>query len=410
MLNSIKRFLLHLHPPRVEINAIKLNRTFGLGGMSVFLVSLLALTGILLRFVYVPDAEKAYRSIELLNHFNSAGRLIRNIHYWSATILCLFSVLHLLRVLFSQAIYFERKKNWYYGLVLMFLVFAFCFTGYLLPWDQVSYWAVTVVANVLRYFPVIGDALASFLLDGRFVSEHSLLRFYHLHTGVLPVLLFMVLSIHIWLVRKAKGVAIPQEQKGQLVNTSPHLVYKELVALLILIIAITTLSIFFNAPLSTPANLDRVPEIITAPWYFAGMQELLLHIHPLVGGILLPIAFLIFLIVVPKMGLDEVKVGVWFNGSRQLKKLYALALIFSVLLTVLLVVLSDAIIKDSFNVIWGTVFMVSVYFVTVSGFLIFLLRNLNRSMLSISMIVFVLFTGSYITLTIIGLLRDAQII
>ena len=260
--------------------------------------SLLALTGILLRFVYVPDAEKAYRSIELLNHFNSAGRLIRNIHYWSATILCLFSVLHLLRVLFSQAIYFERKKNWYYGLVLMFLVFAFCFTGYLLPWDQVSYWAVTVVANVLRYFPVIGDALASFLLDGRFVSEHSLLRFYHLHTGVLPVLLFMVLSIHIWLVRKAKGVAIPQEQKGQLVNTSPHLVYKELVALLILIIAITTLSIFFNAPLSTPANLDRVPEIITAPWYFAGMQELLLHIHPLVGGILLPIAFLIFLIVV----------------------------------------------------------------------------------------------------------------
>ena len=139
MRNAIfTNFLIHLHPKTVNEQALKYTRTFGLGGINAMLFIILALTGLLLRFWYIPTPDHAYDSIVLLQNNSLFGSLLRNIHHWSAMFMVITAFLHLLRVFYSQSIYYERKRNWYYGLILFSIVLAFNFTGYLLPWDQLS--------------------------------------------------------------------------------------------------------------------------------------------------------------------------------------------------------------------------------------------------------------------------------
>lgn len=337
---SFTKFFLHLHPKRIDQRAIKFNRTFGLGGIAALLILILFFTGLLLKFIYVPSAQGAYDSIKLLQEEFIFGQFLRNLHYWSALFLMTVAFLHLIRVFYSVAIFNERRKNWVYGIVLMFFVASSNFTGYLLPWDQLAFWAVTIMTNMLSYIPLIGEGVANALRDGSMVTEKTLLRFYHFHTGLLPILLIFFMSIHFWLVRKARGVALPTIPDPQRVDTHPHLVYRELLVATIVLLVLFLFSFFADAPLLDKAKPMVSPNPAKAPWYFMGFQELLIHVHPLFGTLLIPLSVVTFLISIPFLKTGETNTGVWFNSARG-KKATIITAIFTATFTFSFIVIIE---------------------------------------------------------------------
>jgi quinol-cytochrome oxidoreductase complex cytochrome b subunit len=336
----VTKFLLHLHPSRVEAGAISFKRTFGLGGIAALLLTVLFVTGLMLRFVYVPSAAGAYDSIVAMQQQLVFGSLLRNLHHWSAMLLVLVSFLHLARVFYAQAIFNKRRKNWIYGLLLFFLVISANFTGYLLPWDQLSYWAVTIMTNMLTYIPLIGDGLAGLIRVGEIVNENTLLRFYHFHTGLLPVLLVLLLAIHFWLVRKAGGVAIPHNRTTQKLAVYPNLVYKELAVALMVLFVLMLFSALVDAPLLDQAKPDVTPNPAKAPWYFLGFQELLIHVHPFMGAFIIPLAVMVFFVSIPFFNFQNLEEGQWFYSVKGRKMAIASAL-FAFALTFVSILLGD---------------------------------------------------------------------
>ena len=152
----LNTFILHFRPRTIPEQTLKFNLTWGLGGMAFVLVALLLGTGLLLKFYYLPTPEKAYASILHLQNNVLFGRLIRNIHHWSANLALVVVFLHFIRVLLTGAFHPPRRFNWVVGLCLFLMVLLSNFTGYLLPWDQLSYWAVTISMGTLEYIPVGG--------------------------------------------------------------------------------------------------------------------------------------------------------------------------------------------------------------------------------------------------------------
>ena len=314
--SSLEKFALHLHPKNIDERAIAFNRTFGLGGICALLFVILAITGIILRFSYIPTVEYAYDSIVNLSSNTIFGGFIRSLHHLSANLLVIASFLHLVRVYYSQAIFKRRAENWIYGLVLMFLVLASSFTGYLLPWDQLAYWAVTVFTQIFEYIPLFGHSLANFIRSGETLNSNTLLNFYNLHTGILPLLFVFFVSVHFWLVRKAGGVALPELEKAQKVPVIPNLLVKEITVALLLLAGLFFAAVFYSAPLLDQANPNLSPNPSKAPWYFLGAQELLLHVHPVFSAVILPVYLLLFFIAVPYLNYRNLNTGVWFNSPR----------------------------------------------------------------------------------------------
>lgn len=299
--------------------SLKLSVTWGLGGMAALLLVLQALTGILLRFVYQPFPGKAYDSIIYLKNEIFFGELVRNIHHWSGTFLVLIVFLHLLRVYFTGAYHDKRQFNWVLGVLLLLFVVFSNFTGYLLPWDQLAFWAITVSTSMLSYVPLIGDNLVEMVRGGSEVGISTLLIFYNFHTGILPLLILTLMSFHFWRVRKAGGVATPTykiQTENKLVTTLPNLVFREFVAALILIAVVLIFSVLFNAPLLDKANPAFSPNPAKAPWYFEGLQELMLHFHPFFASIIIPLMILTVLIFIPYFQYESKISGVWFLSEK----------------------------------------------------------------------------------------------
>jgi quinol-cytochrome oxidoreductase complex cytochrome b subunit len=315
---AIKSFILHLHPRMINESTIKFNHTFGLGGMAALLFVIQVFTGILLRFVYEPFPGRAYDSIVYLQSEVLFGQLVRNVHHWSGIFLILITFLHLLRTYFTGAYHSPRQFNWVLGLILLLLVVFSNFTGYLLPWDQLAYWAITVSTNMLEYIPLIGNSLRELVLGGSEVGNSTLLLFYNFHTGIFPVLIIIVMSFHFWRVRKAGGVVIPggDTKESKMVTTIPHLVAKEFVVALVLTALILLLSLFFDAPLLDKANPNFSPNPSKAPWYFMGIQEMIMHFHPLIGAIIIPLMLMLFLFLVPYFKYDTDNSGIWFYSEK----------------------------------------------------------------------------------------------
>jgi quinol-cytochrome oxidoreductase complex cytochrome b subunit len=192
------------------------------------------------------------------------------------------------------------------------------FTGYLLPWDQLAYWAITVSTNMLDYIPLFGSSLRELILGGSEVGSSTLLIFYNFHTGIFPVFIIVIMAFHFWRVRKAGGVVIPggTNTGSQMVTTIPHLVAKEFVVALLLIAVILLLSLFFNAPLLDKANPNFSPNPSKAPWYFMGIQEMIIHFHPLIGAVVIPLLMLLFLFLIPYLSYDTDRSGVWFYSEK----------------------------------------------------------------------------------------------
>lgn len=404
---AISRFLMHMHPLKVNKESIKFTRTFGLGGISALLLVILFITGLLLRFVYIPTIEGAYDSIVDLQNNVLFGSLLRNIHYWSAMLLVIVSFLHLARVFYSMSIYHERRKNWVYGIILMFLVVFANFTGYLLPWDQLSYWAVTIMTNMLSYIPLIGDGLANLIRGGDEVNASTLLRFYNFHTGLLPILMVFFMAIHFWLVRKAKGVAVENKVEKVMVKTNPELVYKEIIAAFVVIIGITLFSMLVNAPLLEKANPLESPNPSKAPWYFMGFQELLMHIHPTFGAFIIPLAVTAFLIYIPYIKYQELNVGKWFNSAKG-KQITILSLIFGFMLTMILILVSEKV--PDFNTLMPEanpfistgILSFLLYLIPTSAFLYYLKNRKGIARIDLILSLVTMILTSYLVMTIVG--------
>jgi len=272
--------ILHLHPRKLSRETLRFNLTFGLGGMAALLVIIQIFTGILLKFHYVPNPAFAYDSIQNLQQNILFGELARNLHHWSAVFLLCIAFLHMLRVVFTSAYRKPRHSNWIFGIILMTLVILSNFTGYLLPWDQLSYWAVTISTNLLEYIPLIGHSIKETFIGGEAIGEETLTNFYNLHTALIPATMVVLMSFHFWKVRRAGGVILSEEKKDSpLVDTQPNLVAREFVVALVLIATLLFFSVFFDAGLLEKANPSVNPNPAKAPWYFMGFQELLLQLR-----------------------------------------------------------------------------------------------------------------------------------
>jgi quinol-cytochrome oxidoreductase complex cytochrome b subunit len=353
-------FVLHFRPVRVPAATIRFTHTFGLGGMSLVLLGILVVTGSLLMLGYTPVPGEAYASIERLEREVVFGAFIRSLHYWSANLLVLVAGLHLLRVVFTGGFLDGRAFNWVVGLVLLAAIAGSSFTGYLLPWDQLAYWAVTIVTGMAGYVPLAGAALAELLRGGAEIGPGTLGTYYALHTQWLPASLLTGALFHFWRVRRAGGVVVPpgsvldERGKPEQVLFLPHLLWREAAVTLLLLAAVSLFAALVRAPLGPPANPGLSPNPAKAPWYFLGFQELLVHLHPLFAVVIVPALGALALSALPYLGFakDEPR-GVWFLSGRG-RKTARLAAIAGTATAALLIALDGVLLAGSGSPAGGT--------------------------------------------------------
>ena len=166
-------------------------------------------TGLYLMFFYVPSVSRAYQDIQAISASIAFGDLVRNMHRWAAHLMVLSVFLHMCRVFYHGAYKAPREFNWVIGVVLLLLTLLLSFTGYLLPWDQLALWAVTVGTNMMGYTPVFGSSVKYVLLGSGEISGDTLLRWYVLHVLMLPFVIVIFMAVHFWRVRKDGGITGP---------------------------------------------------------------------------------------------------------------------------------------------------------------------------------------------------------
>lgn len=294
-----KNFIFHFRPRKVPAAALRFTFTWGLGGAAVLMVFLQFLTGLLLNFNYEPFPVQAYLSVQHIQTELFFGQLIRNMHHWTGHFLVVVVCLHLVRVFFSGSYLSSRRLNWQIGLTLFLLVLMANFTGYLLPWDQLAYWAVTIATSMLAYIPAVGEMFQELLRGGAEVTGTTLRTFHTIHTTVLPLSFLFCMSYHFWRIRKAGGIKIDNQGKQEMLPAFPELLVRELAAAAVILCFLLLFSMQFDAPLTDMAHPDLTPDTVKAPWYFLWLQELLLHFHPVFAMCILPLSFAVFLMLVP---------------------------------------------------------------------------------------------------------------
>ena len=209
MLAVATNVFLHLHPTRIHKTHVKITHTYCLGGLSFFLFLGLTVTGVLLMFYYVPSVERAYTDIAALETNVRYGSLMRNMHRWMAHGMVLTVLLHMMRVFYTGAYKPPREFNWVVGVILLILTLLLSFTGYLLPWDQLALWAITVGTNMVGSAPVLGDSVVFVMRGGFEVGPNALIRFYTLHVIGLPLVAAIFMTVHFWRIRRDGGMARP---------------------------------------------------------------------------------------------------------------------------------------------------------------------------------------------------------
>jgi len=337
--------ILHTRPSEVPARAIRFTHTFGLGGIALVLFGLLLFTGVLMMFAYEPSPDRAWNSIDSFQRDTLFGGLIRGAHYWSANLLIPVVVLHLLRVFLTGGFYAKRKTNWHLGLGIAFFVFLSGFTGYLLPWDQTAFWAITICTEMIGQVPGIGSAIKSVVLGGSEIDSATVINFYALHVAVTPFALLALLTWHFWLIRTAGGVVLPRRASNdpqaemRTVRFDPDLLFREAVVAAVAIAIVIVMAILFGAPLGDPANPGISPNPAKAPWYFLGLQELLIHLDAVFATVVVPLCVIAGLIAVPFLS-DESEPAVdWFLTPKGRRVAIAAAL--TALVAVPLYVLAD---------------------------------------------------------------------
>lgn len=409
--STASNLLLHIHPPRVSVASLRFTYTFGLGGLAVLLLAVLVITGGLLLFVYVPSPEGAYRSIVALQTEVAYGQLIRNLHHWSGNLLLVVAFLHMLRVFYTAAFRTPREFNWLLGLALLGLAAFANFTGYLLPWDQLAYWAATVANSLIEHIPLLGGAISRLLLGGEEIGVATLRNFYALHVVVIPLSMLAVGLFHIWRVRKDR-FTLPRRigesllARPRTVPTLPHLVSRELVFALVALALLLTWATWADAPLEGAADPNKPPNPTKAAWYFVGVQELLFHFHPTFGAFVIPALVLGALVVLPYLRDDADVTGIWFRSWRG-RGLALLSLLLGVSTTAGMVWLSETrlYLPEALpflpTVISNGLLPLGIILLALYGYAR-LLRRLGADPGEVRLALFTLLLAAFLTLTVIG--------
>jgi quinol-cytochrome oxidoreductase complex cytochrome b subunit len=332
-LRMIDNLFLHIHPNRVSTISLHPATTLSLGLVTSSLFILLTFTGLLLMFYYVPAVPVAYERMQDLIYVVPFGRVVRDMHRVAAEGMVVAVFLHVLRVFYTGAYKPPREFNWLVGLGLLTLTLALSFTGYLLPWDQLAYWAITVSTGILNYYPVINGPLRELLLGSRDVGQAALLRFYVLHVCLLPALTAGLIAYHIWRIRKDGGLAaqaltprppLPSgsastgegESRIEHVTAYPLLLWIEIAVFLVVLLATLGIALAFPGRLGPLANADHPPNPAKAPWYFVGLQELVSY-SAVWGGVVVPIVLLAAGALLPYVDRDRRGAGAWFARERR---------------------------------------------------------------------------------------------
>ncbi len=331
-----KTFFLHYHAARVHPFSLRPSHTLGLGLISLFLFAILTITGILLMLYYVPSIERAYASLTDVIAIVPGGRFVRNVHRWAAHGMVASVTVHMARVFYTGSYGRGRSLNWVLGLVLFVLTLFLSFTGYLLPWDQLAYWAVTIGARIAGSATELTDALGVssiadpgrwvtlFFLGSTTVGQDALTRFYLLHIVLLPLVAAILIGLHLWRIRKDGGLSRPLEdlkdtspaaaRSDRTILAWPTALWAEL-AVFFLVLAVTLLAGFlFDAPLGAIADPHAPENPAKSPWYFLGIQELVSY-SAFSGGILIPLSLIVALAALPFVDREDSSFGVWFSGQ-----------------------------------------------------------------------------------------------
>jgi cytochrome b-561 len=365
----VRNLWLHWFPNKVAIASARWSYSLWLGTAAASLFVILLVTGMLLMFFYVPSVERAYWSMKDLGFAVSFGWLLRNQHRWAAHLMVGATFLHMARVFFTGAYGGPRRLNWLVGVALLLATLLLSFTGYLLPWDQLAFWAVTVGTNIAREAPLAGDSIRFLLLGGTEIGQATLLRFYVLHVFVLPVVVLVLFAYHMWRIRKDGGLAAIEPSRSaraprvtaaspsksysifgvtrgtsiQTLSTtaleeedvafsSPELVRRIMLVFLLVFNVTLLLSVLFDAPLEQAANPAVTPNPAKAPWYFLWLQELVASTTVRIGGftvsggftggILVPGLLLLLAAAWPFLDRTPASTeGTWFAAQRRRQNL-----------------------------------------------------------------------------------------
>jgi quinol-cytochrome oxidoreductase complex cytochrome b subunit len=380
----VRNLWLHWFPNKVTIASASWSYSLWLGTAAAALFLILLVTGVLLMFFYVPSVERAYWSTKDLRFAVSFGWLLRNQHRWAAHLMVGATFLHMARVFFTGAYRGARGLNWLVGIGLLGATLLLSFTGYLLPWDQLAFWAVTVGTNIAREVPLAGDSVRFLLLGGTEIGQTTLLRFYVLHVFTLPVIVLVLFAYHMWRIRKDGGLAAIEPlregrevrptrvsssksysifgvTRGATIETlattdldaedvafsSPELVRRIVLVFLLVFNVTLLLSVLFDAPLEEAANAAITPNPAKAPWYFLWLQELVASTTVrigsfavsggFIGGILVPSVLFLLAAAWPLLDRSpERSAGRWFPHERRWQNVVFMLVAAGIIVLILL--------------------------------------------------------------------------
>lgn len=202
---------LHFLPVKVREKSLRVRASYYLGSFSFLLFVILAVTGVMLMFYYHPAVPDAYRDMKDLRFVVSNGVFLRNLHRLAAQLMVLAVFWHMFHVFYRGGYKPPHEFNWVIGVVLLIVTLFLSYTGYLLPWDQLAFWAITVGTNILSAMPIIGKRIRFMSLGGNNVGANALLRFYVLHCVVLPLIAALFIAVHFWRVQKDGGLTLREE-------------------------------------------------------------------------------------------------------------------------------------------------------------------------------------------------------
>jgi quinol-cytochrome oxidoreductase complex cytochrome b subunit len=315
-------------------------KTLYLGALTLGTFTIQVLTGLLLMLYYHPSIPQGYADMKDLEFVISSGVLLRSLHRWSAHAMVFLIFVHMARVFYRRAYRPPKELNWVLGVCLLILTLLLSYTGYLLPWDQLSYWGTTVGANIMSSIPWLGPKLRFYMLGGHTVNANALLRFYVLHTMILPLGIIGLISVHLWRLHKDGGMYEVDDQGHPLLHgeslqenakqaavlakektlSYSDLLFREVIAIEALAVVLVSIALIWKAPLEQLANPMHTPNPAKAPWYFTGLQELLHYFPPFVAGIILPgliVSGLIFIPFSPFFDNVTTREAVeWFRNNR----------------------------------------------------------------------------------------------
>jgi quinol-cytochrome oxidoreductase complex cytochrome b subunit len=304
-------FWLHMRPSYFHRDMTGLYPEFRLGWLSTYFVFFETITGIILMFWYTPSPEIAYG--DMINMLSNVplGQFMRDLHRLGAEAMVLIVFLHMLRTFFTASYKKPRQFTWFTGVILLVLTGLLSFTGYLLPWDQLALWAVTIGASMVEATPVISEQVNLLVRGGPDLGANGLLRFYLVHVLALPAFLFIFTGVHYYKVI-IHGHSLPPQKENPGEDTAkrvpldkrvyfiPDVLTSELMWLGVTTFIMVMLCVwFYHAPLEAHADPQVTPLGTTAPWYFLWVQGALKLGDKLFWGIIFPTLLIIFLMVVP---------------------------------------------------------------------------------------------------------------